>query len=68
LNELTQLRVEQGDVDGIINVAVYYATIGNRARAIEIGELIKGFGGDYAQQVELFIQNVNAGAYEQPPK
>ena len=68
LNELTQLRVEQGDVDGIINVAVYYATIGNRARAIEIGEVIKSFGGDYVRQAELFIENVNKGAYEQPPK
>ncbi|MDP3993624.1 MAG: O-antigen ligase family protein [Candidatus Doudnabacteria bacterium] len=68
LNELTQLRLEQRNVDGLINIAVYYATIGNRTRAIEIGELIKSFGGDYVRQAELFIENVNKGAYEAPTK
>ena len=66
LRELAELRISRGDVDGLINVAVYSASIGNRARAIEIGELIKGFGGDYVRQAELFIENVNKGAYEQP--
>lgn len=59
-----QTELNPGGADAWINLAVYYATIGDRAKAIELAGKIRAFGGDYIQQADLFVQNVQAGAYE----
>lgn len=66
IGRFSQMQVElnPSDVDAWINLAVYYATIGNRAKAIEIADKIRAFGGEYASQADQFVQNVKAGAYE----
>jgi O-antigen ligase/thioredoxin-like negative regulator of GroEL len=47
-----------------VNLALSYAHLGQKEKAIEIAERVKEFGGDYAQQSELFIQDVLAGKFE----
>ncbi|MBI4053852.1 MAG: O-antigen ligase family protein [Candidatus Doudnabacteria bacterium] len=54
------------DVEGWVHLAVYYATLGERAKALELAERIKAFGGDYVRQAEIFVESVKAGKYEKP--
>ncbi len=58
------VKLQPDDPQAWINLAVFYATSGNRAKAIETGERIKQFGGEYVIQAETFIANVKAGNYE----
>jgi tetratricopeptide (TPR) repeat protein len=47
-----------------INLALSYAHLGQRDKAIEIAEKVKDFGGDYIEQSEGFIEDVLAGKFE----
>lgn len=60
--EITKLN--PNDPGGWINLAVFYATSGNRVKAIEIAGKIKEFGGNYVGQATVFIENVNKGLFE----
>ena len=60
------VRLNPGDVEAWIKLAVAYATAGNRTKALEIAEQIKSFGGEYVEQAEMFIASVKAGEYEKP--
>jgi len=40
-----------------------YINIGQKEKAIEIVGKVKEFGGDYAKQSELFIQDILDGKY-----
>lgn len=63
--ELT--KVEPDNVDAWIDFALSYAYRGERAEAIAIADVIKGFGGNYIAEAEAFIENVNSGFYEKNP-
>lgn len=58
------VKLNPDNAQAWINVALSYAASGDRARALELAEKIKGFGGDYVAQAELFIENVKRGVYE----
>ena len=58
------VKLNPNDVTGWIDLAVYYATIGDRDKAIEIAERIRQFGGEYVEQSRIFVENVKKGAYE----
>ncbi|MDP2933119.1 MAG: tetratricopeptide repeat protein, partial [bacterium] len=60
------LKLQPDNVDAWINLALFYATSGDRQKALEIAQKIRGFGGDYIQQADAFVQSVNAGKYEKP--
>ncbi|MFH1552008.1 MAG: O-antigen ligase family protein, partial [bacterium] len=60
--ELTEIVPDKPDY--WINLALSYAYLGQREKAVETAEKIKEFGGDYAQQSELFIQDVLSGRFE----
>jgi len=60
--ELTQLLPEKPEY--WIDLALSYAHLGQRNEAIKIAEKVKEFGGNYAKQSELFIQDVLAGKFE----
>ncbi|OGE76520.1 MAG: hypothetical protein A3C85_03795 [Candidatus Doudnabacteria bacterium RIFCSPHIGHO2_02_FULL_48_21] len=58
------VKLNPDNVQAWINLALFYATSGDRAKAIEIAQKIKAFGGQYVEQAEIFIQSVNRGEYE----
>ncbi len=47
-----------------VNLALSYAYLGEREKAIEIAKQVARFGGEYAKQSELFIQDVLNGVYD----
>jgi len=47
-----------------INLALSYAYLGEKEKAIETAEKVKSFGGEYAEQTEQFIQDILAGKFE----
>jgi len=59
--ELTKIASEVPDY--WINLALSYAYLGENQKAIEIAESVKGFGGEYNRQADLFIQDVKEGKY-----
>ena len=50
--------------DHWIDLALSYAYLGQKEKAVETAERVKEFGADYAEQSDLFIQDVVAGKYE----
>ena len=46
-----------------VDLALSYAYLGEKEKAVETAEKIKEFGEDYAQQSDLFIQDVLSGKY-----
>lgn len=60
--KLTELVPDKPDY--WIDLALSYAYLGQKEKAVETAEKIKEFGEDYAQQSDLFIQDVLAGRYE----
>ena len=59
--ELTELVPEKPDY--WINLALSYAYLGEKEKAIETAKRVREFGEDYAQQSEAFIQEVLAGDF-----
>ena len=53
--------------DALIDLALSHAYLGDREKALELAEDIKSFGGDFIEQADLFIKNVNSGFYENNP-
>jgi len=47
-----------------VNLALSYAYLGQKEKAVETAEKVKEFGEDYARQSELFIQDILAGKFE----
>ncbi len=47
-----------------VNLALAYAYLGQKEKAIETAERIKEFGGDYARQSDLFIQDILSGGFD----
>ena len=47
-----------------ISLALSYANLGEKEKAIEIAGKVKEFGGNYAEQSELFIQDILDGKYD----
>jgi len=47
-----------------ISLALSYANLGEKEKAIEIANKVGEFGEDYAEQSELFIQDVLSGIYD----
>ncbi|GAF87059.1 unnamed protein product, partial [marine sediment metagenome] len=60
--ELTELVPEKPDY--WIDLALSYAHLGQKEKAIEMAEKVKEFGGEYAEQSELFIKDVLAGKFD----
>jgi O-antigen ligase/Flp pilus assembly protein TadD len=60
--ELTELLPDNPEY--WIDLALSYAFLGQRDKAIETVEKVKEFGENYAKQSELFIQDVLAGKFE----
>jgi len=60
--ELTELVPDKPD--HWINLALSYAYLGQKEKAIETAEKVKEFGEDYAQQSELFIRDVIEGKFD----
>lgn len=61
------VKIDPNNVESLIKLAVSYALAGDRAKAFEIAEKIKEFGGEYVQQANLFIESVKRGEYEKSP-
>jgi len=59
--ELTELVPEKPDY--WIDLALSYAYLGQKEKAVETAEKVKSFGGEYAEQADLFIQDVLAEKY-----
>jgi O-antigen ligase/Flp pilus assembly protein TadD len=47
-----------------IDLALSYAYLGQKDKAVEIARKVREFGGDYVKQSESFIQDVLAGKFE----
>jgi len=60
--ELTGLNSEHPEY--WINLALSYANLGEKEKAIATAKKVGEFGGDYAQQSGLFIQDVLDGKYD----
>ena len=60
--ELTEL--DPDNPSNWIDLALSYAYLGQKEKAVETAEKIKEFGEDYAQQSDLFIQDVLAGRFD----
>ncbi|MBU2472443.1 O-antigen ligase family protein [Patescibacteria group bacterium] len=59
--ELTEIVPDKPDY--WINLALSYAYLGQKEKAIEVAGKIKEFGGEYAEQSDLFIQDVLSGKF-----
>jgi O-antigen ligase len=64
--EVTKLYPD--DVNAWIDVALAYAYSGNREKAIATAERIKQFGGEYVEQANEFLKNLDRGAFRTPPQ
>ncbi|MBU4339256.1 O-antigen ligase family protein [Patescibacteria group bacterium] len=51
--------------DHWIDLALSYAYLDQKEKAVETAERVKEFGGEYVTQSDLFIQDILAGKYEQ---
>jgi len=60
--ELTDLVPDKPDY--WIDLALSYAYLGEKEKAVEAAEKIKEFGEEYAEQSDLFIQDVLAGRFQ----
>ena len=60
--ELTRLFPEKPDY--WINLALSYAFLGDKDKAVETAQKIKSFEGDYVKQADAFIQDVSAGKFK----
>lgn len=47
-----------------INLALSYAYLGQKEKAVETAERVKDFGGEYIEQSDAFIQDVLGGRYK----
>ena len=56
--------LEPNNPDYLINIALSYLNIGEKEKAILIAKKVGGFGGDYANQSEMFIQDILSGKYD----
>jgi len=48
-----------------IGLALSHAYLGQKEKAVEIAKKVGEFGGDYAEQSELFIQDILSGKFEE---
>ena len=60
--ELTEIVPNKPDY--WLNLALSYAYLGEKEKAVETAEKIKEFGEDYIEQSDLFIQDVLAGKFD----
>jgi len=60
--ELTEIVPDKPDY--WIDLALSYAYLGQRGKAIEVAEKVKDFGVEYEEQANLFIQSVLSGGFE----
>jgi len=60
--ELTELIPDKPE--HWVNLALSYAYLGQKEKAVETAEKIKEFGEDYVQQSDLFIQDVLSGRFQ----
>jgi len=60
--ELTELAPD--NPSNWIDLALSYAYLGEKEKAVETAEKIKEFGEEYIEQSELFIQDVLAGRFD----
>lgn len=61
--ELTELYPETPEY--WINLALSYAHLGQKEKAVETAEIVKEFGEDYTKQAEQFIQDILEGKFEE---
>jgi len=54
--ELTEIAPDEPNY--WINLALSYAYLGQKEKAVETAEKVKSFGGEYAEQADAFIQDV----------
>jgi len=59
--ELTEIVPEKPNY--WIDLALSYAYLGQKEKAVETAEKVRSFGGEYAEQADLFIQDVLADKY-----
>ena len=60
--ELTELLPDKPDY--WIDLALSYAYLGEKEKAVETAKKVGEFGEDYAEQSDLFIQDVLAGRFD----
>ena len=58
------VNLEPNNPEYLINIALSYLNIGEKEKAIEIAKKVGEFGGDYANQSEMFIQDILSGKYD----
>lgn len=62
------LEQDPASIEALIDIALSHAYLGERSEAVEIADQIKEFGGQYEQEAQAFIDNVNSGFYEKQAK
>jgi len=60
--ELTEIKPDKPSY--WIDLALSYAYLGQKEKAVETAERVKTFGGEYSKQSELFIQDILEGKYK----
>lgn len=60
--ELTKIKPDKPSY--WIDLALSYAYLGQKEKAVETAERVKEFGGEYATQADLFIQDILGGKYK----
>ena len=61
-SQLTDIHPDNPDY--WVKLSLSYASDGQKEKAIEIAQKIKEFGGQYAAEADLFIENVEKGVYD----
>ena len=60
--EITTITPE--NPEALINLALSYVNLGEKEKAIETAKKVEEFGGNYAEQSKLFIQDILDGKYD----